>query len=91
MSSIDRKIVQLLTMAGSEHALSVLREAGIKRSYTVEDMERVCYLGIQQLPEYRRTEAAGSARLSSTSSATTAWLPARRCSQGSTSCPVKAT
>ena len=65
MSSIDRKIVQLLTMAGSEHALSVLREAGLKRSYTVEDMERVCYLGIQQLPEYRRTEAAGiaSARL----------------------------
>ena len=61
MSSIDRKIIQLLTMAGSEHALSVLREAGIKRNYTVEDIERVCYLGIQQLPEYRRTEAAGIA------------------------------
>ncbi len=67
MSTIDRKIIKLLTMTGSEHALSVLREAGLQRSYTVEDIERVCYLGIQQLPEYRRTEAAGiaSARLES--------------------------
>ncbi len=65
MSTVDRKIVKLLTMTGSEHALSVLRDAGLKRNYTVEDIERVCYLGIQQLPEYRRTEAAGiaSARL----------------------------